>query len=222
MTEHRDPQEQKRHEHALEQHALQEHEVQSVLRFFQEYGRAIVFSISTVVIVILIAFFVQNRNAAKEVQASQMLMRAFTPEGFEQILNDYTSTAAAPAALLATARTAYNQGDYEKAAAAYQRFLTEFGRHEAAWIAEFGQAACLEAQQETEAALAEYRKLAKQPDGHLVLPIALTGQIRCLEQLGRTTEAIQACEELILTAPQSGFVQEAESVKARMERKTGK
>jgi tetratricopeptide (TPR) repeat protein len=218
MSENRDREDQLRHEHALQQHALEQHEVKQVLKFLREYGRAIVFGAAAVVIVYMGTVFMRNRHAEAEALASAKLLQANSGEAFQQIADEYASTTSAPAALLARARIAFNTGEYETAAAVYNRFLTDYPEHDAAWIAELGQAACLEARQQTEPALSEYQRLAREYADHMAAPMALTGQIRCLEKLDRLQEAVQTCEAVILKDPQSTWALKAEAVKIRLER----
>jgi predicted negative regulator of RcsB-dependent stress response len=203
--------EHKSHEEIIAKHKLEQSEVTEVLNFFKKYGKMIGYGISALVIIFAISTFAKAKRHQANAAAGQLLMIASTDDAFQQIIDNYGQTSAAPGALLALARSAYNKGAYETAQTAYNDFLKKYSSHDMAGIAAYGQAACLEAQNNLEAAAAEYQKTADEYPGSFVVPMALLNQGNVLVQLGKTADAIIAYENTVAADPSGTWRAQAQN-----------
>lgn len=185
------------HEKLAAQHALEASEVTEVLKFFKKYGHLIGYILAALIAAFAITSFRNAKAAQQSATANQLLMNAGSDEELQLIIDTYANTAAAPSALLGLARSAFNQGDYDKAQASYNAFLKDYGNHDMAAIAAYGQAACLEALNQLDAAAAEYQKVADENSGSFVVPMALLNKAKLLARQGKTDAAIQAFEDTI-------------------------
>lgn len=186
--------EHKTHEKMVAQHKLEKHEVTEVLAFFKKYGHFIGYAVAAIVAAFAITSFLNTKKAQNNAAAGQMLLTASNDQDLQQIIDEHADTSAAPSALLALARSAYNKGDYEKAQALYNDFLKRYAKHDMAAIAAYGQAACLEALGNMDAAVAEYQKVADENKGSFVAPMALFSEGKLLAAQGKNDEASKAFE----------------------------
>jgi predicted negative regulator of RcsB-dependent stress response len=203
--------EHKSHEEIIAKHKLEQSEVVEVLNFFKKYGKMIGYGISALVIIFAISTVAKNKRHQANAEAGQLLMTASSEDAFQQIIDKYAQTSAAPSALLALARSAYNKGEYEIAQAAYNDFLKKYSSHDMAAIAAYGQAACLEAQNNLEAAATEYQKTADEYPESFIVPMALLNQGNVLVQLGKNDEAISAFENTLIADPSGTWRAQAQN-----------
>ncbi|MFC1467198.1 tol-pal system YbgF family protein [Verrucomicrobiota bacterium] len=176
--------EHKTHEEMVAQHELETHEVKEVLNFFKKHGNMIGYTATALIAVFAITTFLNTKRAQKNAEAGHLLMTANSSEELQVIVDKHANTSAAPGALLALARSAYNKGDYETAQATYNKFLKKHGKHDMAAIAAYGQAACLEALGDLEAAAAEYQKVADEYKDSFIAPMALSNKSKLLAKQG--------------------------------------
>lgn len=189
--------EHKTHEQMLAKQALEAHEVKEVLNFFKKHKTTIIYGLATVVAISIVIPVLNQKKINHNAVAGQLLTNAQSDEELQLIIDKHANTSAAPGALLALARSAYNRGEYAKAQTSYNEFLKKFAKHDMAAIAAYGQAACLEAQDNLDAAAAEYQKTADAYAGNFVAPMALFNKGRLLATQGKTTDAIIAFESTI-------------------------
>lgn len=204
--------------HSPQQQDLEQHEVQEVLRFLKRYGKLIGIGVLAAAATVLISSGIGAWRARRTAEAEQRLMQAQTAQQIEAVVNEYSSTPAAPIALLELAKQHGNAGRIAEARQAYSRFLNDYKDHELRATAEFGLAFCTEADGNSAAAADQYRAFADtHTASHLYAP-ARIGTARCLAQAGQTDQARIILEDFLAEAPGSAWSERAETLLQRLTR----
>ncbi len=174
---------------------------------------AVAFGVGTgiVLLAVLIVGAYEFQRRQGDVNASRMLLHAKSQTQQEAILNQYPSSAAAPAALLALASGAFHAGAYDQALDHYNRFLEKHADHPMALTAVLGVSMCQEGRGQTALALDGFSKFVADNPGHFLEPQALFGKARCLHALGRDVEARGVYESYISANPSDAWTPVAES-----------
>lgn len=201
------------------QQELQIDELQELKEFLRNYGKPIAVGIC-VVLAVIIVLVLHHGHAREQIQqASQMLSSARTVKDLETLTVQYSSTPAAPQALMKLAKAHFDSGNYDIALNKYSEFKLKFPNHQMAGGAELGKIHCLEARGQLQEALSAFTAfIAEHPDYFLVSQ-AIFGQGRCLEQLGRHREAKALYEDFIAAHPESAWIPRAEELLASVSRK---
>jgi len=186
-------------------------EVSDAIEFLKENGVAIV-----VGAVIAVAAFVgynawQNSKVAKEETASTMLANSQTAPQFQEIINNYGETKAAPMAQLSLASSYFDQGQYDLAGQTFKQFETAYPTHELLPIAVLGNAQVLESLGNTSEALTAYEGFLSRYPEHYQVPSATFGKARVLEIMGRFDDARAVYEDFIAGHPESRWIARAET-----------
>lgn len=185
--------------------ALQNSEVGEVLNVIRKYGVPTAVAVLVVCGIFLFDRYLKNAKAAKNAKADAALMNAFSAADYQEILDEYGSTASAPFAMMSLAMTRFTEGDYAAAEKLYTEFLKKYGKHDMAVQAELNRITCREVQGElSEAHLLYGEFIAGHRESYLA-PVAMMGQARCLEALGNEADALRAYEDLIVAYPGSSW-----------------
>ncbi len=179
----------------------------------------VAFAVGTGVLILatLIGAVYAFQKQQGEMKASQLLLHAKSPAQQEAILNQYPSSTAAPAAMLALASGAFHAGALDQALGHYVRFLEKYPEHPMALTAELGALMCHEGRGQTALALDGFSKFAAVHSTHFLVPQALFGKARCLYTLGREAEARSVYEDYISTHVADAWTPIAESALSHME-----
>jgi outer membrane protein assembly factor BamD (BamD/ComL family) len=194
MTE---PQHAPQHDELQKKQALEEHEVKEVIGFLKRYGKLIGTGLLAAVVAALASKGCAQYKASRLAASESLLMSAQTPQQLEEIVNRYSSTPAAPVALLDLAKISFNSGDPVQARAQYERFLKKYNEHEMRPVAEIGLAYCTEADGDFNGAVAQFAAFAEKNSGNYLQPMALLSVARCMEQAGRIDEARIVLEDFL-------------------------
>jgi predicted negative regulator of RcsB-dependent stress response len=190
--------------------ALERAEVPEVLDFLKENGMSILIGVGLAVVVFVGISAFRNFKKTQEATASSMLFQSQSAEQFQQLVDAYPKTAAAPLAQLSLASGYFDQGQFEMAQNAFATFAQTYPTHSFALAAELGQIQSLEALGRLEEALDGYTKFAEAHKGRYLESAAVFGRGRCLELLGRLTEARAVYEDFMLADPKGRWAGRAE------------
>lgn len=192
-------------------HELEQHEVKEVLRFLTRYGKLIGAGVLAAIVTVLVSRGLAQHKATKLAEAEKLLMAAQTPQQLEALVENYSSTPAAPVALLDLAKTTFNSGDAVQARAYYEQFLKKFKNHDMRPVAELGLAYCTEADGDFDAAVDQFATFAKENTGSYLEPMAVLSIARCMEQAGRVDDARIVLEDFLAGNPGSSWAGSVES-----------
>lgn len=195
----------------LRDRALEAKEVPEVLDFLRDNGTAMAIGLAIAVVGFLGWSVFRTYRSSQERTASNVLFNSRTPEQFQQVIDQYPKTTAAPLAHLTLASLYYDEGQYEMAQHLYAQFLMKFPEHDMLAAAQLGNIQCQEALNQLEEAADGYARFAQEHPGHYLEPNAIFGRARCLEQLGRLEEAKAVYEDYIVAHPQDRWTARAES-----------
>lgn len=176
---------------------------------------AVVVAAVVCVAITLGIIFKKNRDAA---QASRMLAVAQTTNQFEQVVQLYPDSAAAPVALLSIASMQFSAGAYDEALLRYIEFGDKYPKHDMLAVAELGRAMCAEAKGEIDKALMEFAAFLAGHADHYLTPQALFGKARCLQMTGKVSEAKIIYEDFLANHPDSKWSQQAEAAMQSLSR----
>jgi TolA-binding protein len=176
---------------------LEAHEVQEVTGFLKRYGRLIGAGLLAASLTVLVIKGWTHYRLSRQTKAEQMMVAAQNAQQLEDVVKKYSSTPAAPAALLTLAKTRFNNGETAQARTDYQRFLKKYKKHEMAPVAELGLAYCTEAEGDFNGAAAQFAAFSKKNNASFLSPQAVLGVARCMEQAGRTDEARIVLEDFL-------------------------
>jgi predicted negative regulator of RcsB-dependent stress response len=193
------------------QQQLEQHEVSEVLDFFKQNGIAIVVGVALAVVGFLgFNMWKSSKQTALDT-ASSLLANAQSAPQFQEIINNYPDTPAAPLAYLSLAASYYDQGQFEMARQTYATFQTTYPAHDMLPIADLGLAQSLEALGSSSEALAAYDDYIARHEGHYMAVSAIFGKARTLEAMKRFDEAIKVYEDFITANPESRWTTRAET-----------
>jgi len=163
-----------------------------------------------------------QRQEQNQRQAQQLLASAQSSGQFEEIINRFPKSEAAPLALLSVAKLHFDMGQYQDAIASYDNFLNQWPEHPLAQTAVLGRLFALEAQGDTariQEAEAGFRAFAEKHPGHYLYPQARLGEARCKQQLGQLEEARGIYQDFLDTHPDNPWVAQIEERLLDLERK---
>lgn len=190
---------------------LEQHEVPEVLEFLKENGVAIVVG-AAIAVGAFVGYSVwQNGKATKQVTASTMLANSQTVPQFQEIINNYSDTLAAPMATLSLAAAYYDQGQYDLARHTFIQFQTTYPDHDMLPVADLGVAQSQEAAGSLNEAISGYEAFLNRHPKHYLAPSATFGKARALEVQGRFDEARAVYEDFIAAHPDSRWTGRAET-----------
>jgi len=190
---------------------LEQHEVPEVLDFLKENGVAIVVG-AAIAVGAFVGYSVWNNS--KETQqstASTMLANSQTIPQFQEIINNYGDTLAAPMATLSLAAAYYDQGQYDLARHTFIQFQTTYADHDMLPVADLGVAQSYEAAGGYSEASAGYDSFLARYPKHYLAPSAVFGKARILESQGKFEEARAIYEDFIAANPESRWTGRAET-----------
>jgi len=185
------------HDDLHKKQTLEKHEVKEVLGFLTRYGKLIGVGVLAAAVTVIASMWSANHKASRLAEAEQKLMTAKTPQQFEEVVTQYSSTPSAPVALLDMAKTLFNMGDYANARAQYERFLKKYGQHDLRSTAELGLIYCTEADGDFNGAAAQFAAFAQKHSTSYLNPAAILSVARCMEQAGRKDEARVVLEDFL-------------------------
>jgi len=191
--------------------------------YVKERGRTFITGAVAVVIIILAVNYVQASRENTRLEAAALLGEALISEQAgdaeqavrlgEQLLKDYSGTAAAAHGTIMVANRYFNQGRYADAEKLYQSYLTEYGDIEVlVFAASRGIAASYEARQQYEKAAAQYTAYANVHAGEMATSLALMDAARCYGVLGNTQRQREVLKQVT-----HDFASSPVSVRARQE-----
>jgi len=165
--------------------------------FWQEHGRKIIWATAAALLVGLVAYLWQQQRLQEIDAAAAKLAQATDANSLQQIVQNYSGSDIAAAALLRLADVHFRESRYPEATAAYQQFLEKHPKHFLADSARLGLAAVQEATGNFDGARSLYSQLASaNPNGYAATAAKL-GMARCAELLGQPVEARQAYNEVM-------------------------
>ena len=194
-----------------------EDELQQLIRFIKNYGVPVLIGLAIVIALSVARTTYQNKTKASSDDAAGMLANAVQVQDMdgkirqlEDIIAQYPSTSSAPLALLAIAKTYFDQQKCDVALSKYDEFIKNYPKHDLVKGAEVGKAHCLEELGSKEMALKSYIAFAEANNDHFLTPEAQLGRARCLISLGRKAEAQEICEDLLTAKPDTFWAMRAE------------
>jgi len=177
--------------------------------FWAEYGKRITIAAVVILAVGLIVLYRQHQASVQAEQAAESLARATDVASLEQVISNFPGSKSATEALARLADFYYRNGRYADAASTYQRIERDFPGHPLAEAAKLGVATALEAQGNLDGARAEYMNIINADPNSYVVTGAKMGLARCLEIQGQKKEAMQYYEEVLASAQNSPWAQQA-------------
>jgi len=199
------------HQSVLKKQALEQQEVKEVLDFIRKYIVPTAVVVMVVCGIFLFDRYLKSSKVSREAKADAALMAAMSTADYEEIIDEYGSTASAPLALMRLAMTRFAAMEYDAAQELYSQFLQKYGKHEMALQAELNMITCRESKEEYSEAHQLYSAfLSKHKDSYLA-PVAMMGQARCMEAMGNLAEAKRAYEDLVVGYPGSSWSNLAET-----------
>ncbi len=188
-----------------------ESDVADALDFLKENGVAIVVGAALVVAGFVGYSAWKSSKVAREDSAASMLANSQTAPQFQEIINNYDGTKAAPLAQLSLAAAYFDQGQYDLAKQTFEQFLTSNPTHLMAPMAQLGIAQVLESAGNSQEALSAYDTFISGNPDHYQLASAIFGKARVLESEGRFSEARAVYEDFIASHPDSRWIARAET-----------
>lgn len=131
----------------------------------------------------------------REASAATLFAAAKTPAAYEELINQYSNTAAAASAYLLLADAQRKEGKYAEANETLVKFLDKFPRHELVTTARMAMAANLQAMGKQDEAFATYQQIAGVPGFNA--PTALIEQVHILQDKNKTEDARRICETIM-------------------------
>jgi predicted negative regulator of RcsB-dependent stress response len=153
----------------------------------QQHASTAITTILIIAVGIVGTWTVRQRMDQRKQEASILLASAQTTTQFEDILNRFPKSNAAPLAQLSLAKLHYDMGRYNEAMAQYDAFLATWKNHPLASTAQLGRIFVLEATSTPETlpqAKEAFRAFAESHTGHYLYPQARLGEARCKQNLG--------------------------------------
>lgn len=194
----------------------------AVRDFVQKHiGTAITTLLVIAVVVVGIWTFTQRRTQQVEA-AQQLLATAQSSSQFEEIIDRFPRSEAAPLAQLSLAKLHFDMGRYRDALDTYQAFQDQWTDHPLGKTAEMGVLFSLEAlgaSDQIQQAEEGFRAFADNNPDHYLYPQARLGEARCKEQLGRLEEAQAVYESFIESHPDNPWEGEIQERLSELERK---
>jgi tetratricopeptide (TPR) repeat protein len=176
------------------------------------HGIPIALGVCIVAAVFLVSGYRRTSVEKRTREASKMLFSAKTINDLSVVADQYSSTPAAPLALLKLAKSHFDTGNYNMAITKYNEFKQKFPDHMMVDAAELGKIHCMEAMSQFEQARAGFADFCAKHPNHFLTPEAVFGQARCLEQLGRYTEAKALYEDFVTANPKSRWIPRAKEL----------
>ncbi len=180
----------------------------------------------TTVLVIAVAavalWTVVQRRSHQTVEAQQLLASARSSSQFEDIVERFPRSEAAPLAKLSLAKIHFDMGHYRDAMDTYDAFLDKWEEHPLASTAVLGKLFSLEAlgaPEQIEEAEAGFRAFAENNPGHYLYPQARLGEARCKQHLGMLEEARSIYQNFLATHPDNPWEMQIEERLMDLERK---
>ncbi|MFU8779840.1 MAG: tetratricopeptide repeat protein [Kiritimatiellia bacterium] len=180
----------------------------------------------TVILIIAVvaigAWSVMQRQTQRKQEAGMLLASAQTTTQFEDILNRFPKSEAAPIALLSLAKLHYDMGRYSDALTQYETFLEKWADHSLAPTATLGRLFAREAigtPEQIQQAKEGFRTFAETNPGHYLYPQARLGEARCKQNLGMLEEARSVYQHFLATYPESPWEMQIEERLMDLERK---
>jgi TolA-binding protein len=185
-----------------------------------------VFTVVLVVAVSAVAVWtILQRQEQKKLEAQQLLASAQSTVQFEDIVDRFPSSDAAPIAQLSLAKVHFDLGSYQEAMTWYDSFLEKWPEHPLKSTAVLGRLFSLEAMgsdEQIQQAEAGFRAFADANPDHYLYPQARLGEARCKQLLGQLEEARGIYEQFLATYPENPWVLQIEERLADLERKMGR
>ncbi len=188
-------------------------ELAEVKQLIETYGKPVITTLLAGMIAVgaFQLYTTHKRSHAEE--AARKLATAKSIPDLEDVLENYSNTASAPAALLSAAKLYFDNGNYEIALTKYEEFLENNTEDTRCTTAELGRIFCIETRgnsQSLQEAAEAFAAFAKKHSKSFLTPQALFGQARCFEQLGKRDEAKAIYEEFIAEHAESNWLPQAE------------
>jgi len=199
------------HDDLQKEHELESHEVKQVLVFLKHYGKIIGIGMLAAIIVMLSSRGCSQQSASKRARGEGLLVAARSAQQFEEIIDRFGSTPAAPVALLGLAKTFFNNGDYFQARAEYERFFKKYKKSELRPLAEFGMASCSNADGDFGGAIEQFKAFVDIYSGHYLQSPATLALADSLKQANRLDEARIVLEDFLAGAANSQWSAQAEN-----------
>ena len=165
--------------------------------FWYKYQREIAILLGLAVLGIVGVAGYRLYRDRREVTAATLFSAAKMPAAYEDLINQYSDTAAAASAYLLLADAQRKDGKYAEANATLGKFLEKFPRHELANTARMAMAANLQAMGKDDEAFATYQQIASANVPGFNAPTALIEQVHILQEKGRTEDARRICETIM-------------------------
>ena len=201
----RTPEEEERHQAALKHQQLEDAEVMEVLNAIKKYAKPVIAGILIIGGVFIAINAVKVQKAKKEAKADTALIKATNSEELQAIIDNYSSTKAAPVALIALARKNFNEGNVDVAETLYTQFTTDYSKHDLLPQAELNVIMCKEAKGQFGDAHTLYNDFIQKNKGSFLVPSAMMGKARCLQALDQTAEAKVVYEDIVINFPNTGW-----------------
>lgn len=185
-----------------------------------------VFTVILVVAVSAIAVWtILQRQEQKKLEAQQLLASAQSTVQFEDIVERFPKSEAAPIAQLSLAKLQFDMGSYQEAITWYDAFLEKWPEHPLKSSATLGRLFCLEAMgtdEQIQQAETGFQTFADANPDHYLYPQARLGEARCKQLLGQLEEARGIYQNFLENYPENPWVVQIEERLADLERKIGR
>lgn len=181
------------------------------LEFLKENAVAIVVGVLIAVVGFVGYIIWQNAGKAEADAAAALLFNSQTAQQYQEVVNNYPETPAAPLAMLSLAAAYFDQGQYDLALATFDGFASKYPSHDMLAVARLGSAQAKESLGRNDEALAAYEEFLKSYPEHFMIPNATFGKARVLEASGKYDEAKAVYEAFMAANPDSMWTGRAES-----------
>lgn len=165
-----------------------EPELDDAMELVKQYGPTIGIAVLLALVVGGALLYHRHNKEVTRERASELFMTAQSAAEFQDVVDRYPRTPAAPMALLAAAAEWYREGVADIAERLYRQFMEQYPEHPMFASAELGLAHTLEAQGNMTEALSLFESRSR-ADDHLA-PLALLSKARVSAALGHTDVAL--------------------------------
>lgn len=191
---------------------------QILLDWFKANGTPLLVGVLIAALAYAGIYAFRSHKRAQEITAQSMLFNSQASQQFQDIVDKYSGTAAAPMAALSLGGAQFEAGQYDQALKTYKDFLAKNPTHGLASAAEVGIAQCEEAMGKFEDALKTFDGFLKTHTNSFLYSQAVFGKGRVFEQMGRYDDARVVYEDFIAAHPRDPFVGRAQNALLYAER----
>ena len=194
----------------------------AVRDFIQKHTGTALTTALVIAIIAVAVWTMHQRRSQQTIEAQQLLATAQSSSQFEEIVDRFPRSEAAPLAQLSLAKVHFDMGRYQEALDAYEVFKSKWEEHPLVNTATLGRLFSLEAlgaPEQIEEAEAGFRAFAENNPEHYLYPQARLGEARCKQHLGMLEEARTIYQDFMAAHPENPWEMQIEERLMDLERK---